>query len=505
MAPALTKFVKDGHNIHLSSPPASNNLSLQPSEGLQKMLFSILHSLDSYLQPNPVHLPSNARVTTGQAGSLTLPGLDCLALSYNKSVIESQQASSMLPNASDMFVLPEHNEYCLHHSPKSHQCRPGAFDVPSPHNISCVSPLVANADSVLAPCILFKQENCKLDQLVPKLELQNQIKDRASRQTDLQSRAQKLQRRLQTLLGQHASLHCNQQLEELWTQWGNMDRSAGAELSQVGSGQQFMETLPDFIEIKEFGQCSHAVLKVLQEALDSEATASSSSDEELLEIKTHSQYRETSVASPCFEKKWLNERAELGSRWTWLQLRVAELDGRIQQLTELHKNICSAKGSVVLADSQPMTDWQMKNALLRKMAGLSGTMFDTDNEPCSPTRLLHNIERQSAQLSQIVNSLMPPLTLSPLSKPSQPFGDNRAFNSDVFDSGSSKRKKLGAKRRQLFKDDMSCICARTRPLVTYHKPRLFRLNSMCNNKSSKCSSSLSGLTSCSSYLCSSSL
>ncbi|CAB1328704.1 unnamed protein product [Coregonus sp. 'balchen'] len=40
-----------------------------------------------------------------------------------------------------------------------------------------------------------------------------------------------------------------------------------------------------------------------------------------------------------------------------------------------------------------------------------------ENEPSSPTRLLRNIQRQSAQLSQIVNSLMPPLNLSPSSSP----------------------------------------------------------------------------------------
>lgn len=53
-----------------------------------------------------------------------------------------------------------------------------------------------------------------------------------------------------------------------------------------------------------------------------------------------------------------------------------------------------SKGGVVLAESQPLTDRQIRQNLLREMGGLSCTATDADTEPCSPTRLLHNIERQ---------------------------------------------------------------------------------------------------------------
>lgn len=117
------------------------------------------------------------------------------------------------------------------------------------------------------------------------------------------------------------------------------------------------------------------------------------------------------------------------------------------------------------------------------MAGLSSTAPDADAEPCSPTRLLYNIERQSAQLSQIVNSLMPPLSFSPLSK--QP-SKERTFTSthggeDVFHIGTSKGRR--GKSRRLFRADASCVCARTRPMVTCHKRRLFSVAS-CNTTSS---------------------
>lgn len=56
--------------------------------------------------------------------------------------------------------------------------------------------------------------------------------------------------------------------------------------------------------------------------------------------------------------------------------------------------MCVSKGGVVLAESQPLTDRQIQQTLLREMAGLSCTASDADTEHCSPTRLLHNIERQ---------------------------------------------------------------------------------------------------------------
>lgn len=66
------------------------------------------------------------------------------------------------------------------------------------------------------------------------------------------------------------------------------------------------------------------------------------------------------------------------------------------------------QGDVVLADSQPLTDTQIQRTLLREMAGLSCTALDADNEPCSPTRLLHNIERQAGGRDEPARA---PLTL----------------------------------------------------------------------------------------------
>ncbi|XP_034740846.1 KAT8 regulatory NSL complex subunit 1-like protein isoform X3 [Etheostoma cragini] len=555
MTPALTKILKDGHGIHLSSPPASVRMD---SDGramcnteleyqmrstddgdIQKMWLnlSLFPSLDSSLPVSPLDVPANPvlspcpRDSASQFETLLFPSPASLLshLSFSKGLRDSHQVACVFPGVPDMFLVPEHNsqEACLLHGCNATpECGTDGGDVyHSSHVLSSVPPSNSSGEINSLGCTPFfappltetkgkvagmvcpppasvqpYSGRVNSNQLAFRAVLDAAVKEQLSRQTGLQSRAQRLQRRLHALLGEHALLHCNHQLEglERHCQIGGVSLDSLDSvhyIPQVGDNCSWVELSTDsssFIELREFNLSSKAVLRGLQEALDSEATASSSSEEEQEEDKIYSKTRTSPVGSSSSiscERRWLEERAELGSRWSWLQLRLAELEGRTQQLTELHKHIRSTKGGVVLATSQPMTDRQIQQTLLTEMEGLSCTASNADTEPCSPTRLLHNIERQSAQLSQIVNSLMLPLSFSPPSKQPQPhtWKGKRAFTSGqrgdcVFVPGSSKRRRLATRR--LFKADMSCVCARTRPLVTYHKPKLFTFNT-CNPSSSQ--------------------
>ncbi|XP_045909937.1 KAT8 regulatory NSL complex subunit 1-like protein isoform X3 [Micropterus dolomieu] len=537
MAPALTKILKDGHGIHLSSPPASvrmdsdgramrateleSQMRLTDDGDLQKMWLnlSLFPSLDSCLPGSPLDFPANPVLSSCQQASASQcetvffpsPASLLSLLSFNKGLRDSHQVACVFPGVPDMFLVPvpEHNsqEACLLHMHRAApECRPDGGDAHhSSLTVTSVPPSYSHGEikyqgytpffalpptltqetmagmgcpppSSVQPC----SGRVNSDQLAPTAVLEEAVKEQLSRQAGLQSRAQRLQRRLQALLGEHAVLHCSQQLEGLnrHCQLAKPDSThPGILPPHVGCKAQlsWLESTTassSFTELSEFSRSSQALLRGLQESLDSEATASSSSDEEQGEEKSLGKTK----CSPGCERRWLEERAELGSRWSWLQLRLAELENRIQQLVELHKHIRSTKGGVVLAESQPLTDRRIQHTLLREVAGLSCTASDADTEPCSPTRLLHNIERQSAQLSQIVNSLMPPLGFSPQSKQTHTWKGTRAFTSgqigdDVSAPGSSKRRRPGTKR--LFKADVSCVCARARPLVTYHKPRLF--------------------------------
>ncbi|KAI4886185.1 hypothetical protein NFI96_014738, partial [Prochilodus magdalenae] len=297
----------------------------------------------------------------------------------------------------------------------------------------------------------------------------------ASEHGSLEARADRANRRLFALLGEHAVQHCANQLEGLGrkvhqegTSFRSFCRAPGSSHSQETKAlgtpveQKGVSSLPEcsrsgpFMQkakdMQGLAQCGQAVLQEVQKAIDSDATASSSDEEwdhegtpgadsdgsdtaVLLDTSVSPLEGESSTnfwtptgppQSSCLgcEWRWQCERAELASCWTWLQLRLSELDCRIQQLRELHRRLLACKGSVVLAESQPLTDRQIQQMLLTETAGLAltaGNMHDMtaelDTEPSSPTRLLWNIERQSAQLSQIVNSLMAPLSVSPSSSP----------------------------------------------------------------------------------------
>ncbi|XP_044073599.1 KAT8 regulatory NSL complex subunit 1-like protein isoform X2 [Siniperca chuatsi] len=571
MAPALTKILKDGHGIHLSSPPASvrmdsdgramcsaeleSQMRSTDDGDLQKMWLNLssFPSLDSCLPVSPLDVPTNPvlspclQASASQCETVLLPSPASLLslLTFNKGLRDSHQVACVFPGVPDMFLVPvpEHNsqETCLLHGHSATpECRPDGGDVHHSSLIfTSVPPSYSHGEIMyqgytpfFAPPPTLTQEKMagmgcappstgqpcsgrvNSDQLASTAVLEEAVKEQLSRQAGLRNRAQRLQRRLQALLGEHALLHCNQQLEGLkrHCQLGGVSLASPDSihpgiLPPLGCKPHFSwlessTASSSFTELSEFSRSSQAVLRGLQEDLDSEATASSSSDDEQEEDKSHGK---TKTPGGSCERRWLEERAELGSRWSWVQLRLVELEGRIQQLVELHKHIRSTKGGVVLAESQPLTDRWIQHTLLREMAA-----SDADAEPCSPTRLLHNIERQSAQLSQIVNSLMPPLSFSPLSKQPHTWKGKRAFTSgqkgdDVFVPGSCKRRRPGTRR--LFKADVSCVCARTRPLVTYHKPKLFTFNT--NNPSrpqdsGKSTSTLSSSLSTSSCSCCSS-
>ncbi|XP_053295864.1 KAT8 regulatory NSL complex subunit 1-like protein isoform X2 [Pleuronectes platessa] len=578
MAPALTKILKDGHGIHLSSPLTSvrgesngravHRTELDPhmrtTEDCDPQMWlnlSFCPSMDPFLPARPLKvltnpvLPPCLEASASQRASVVLSSPASLLgfLSFNEDLRDAHQVVSVLPGVPDMFLgpVPEHNsqEACLLHGRgAAHECGPDGGDVHrSPFTLTSFSqsdffgeiksqdwapffpppPTLTQERAARVDCApLASEQSCSgslnFDQLVPRAVLEEAMKEQLSRQEELQGQAWRLKKRLQALLGEHALRHCNQQLEGLKRHIhlgdvlnDSLDSSHLGIVPPPAGGKPFLSSLESstasssFTEHRELSRSSQAVLRGLQEALDSDATASSSSDDEVEEEKSLKTTSSRVSSSSRCARRWLEERVELGSRWSWLQLRLSELEGRIQQLVELHKHIRSSKGGVVLAASQPLTDRQIQQSLLKEVKGLCCTASDADTETCSPTHLLHSIERQSAQLSQIVRSLMPPLSFSPLSKQAATCKDKRSFTSgqrgdDAFLPGGSKRQRLAIARRH--KAD-AWVCARTRPLVSYHKPKLFTINTHNSSSSQepwKSMSTLSSSLSSSSYSCCSS-
>uniref|UniRef100_A0A8C0I8M2 KAT8 regulatory NSL complex subunit 1 like n=1 Tax=Bubo bubo TaxID=30461 RepID=A0A8C0I8M2_BUBBB len=276
------------------------------------------------------------------------------------------------------------------------------------------------------------------------------------------SRAKRTQKRLQMLLAKHVIKHCDQQLKcfvkhqlqrmkvfheparflsssslrctEGWPE----NNTTTLESSSSTDVQNGVSVAPG--EIRGFALSTGGLLSRVEKDLDSDATCSSSDEDG--EEQT---VRTTVEASYTSEWKWLADRARIGSRWTWLQAQISELEYKIQQLTDLHRQIRATK---------------------------------------------------SAQLSEIISSLIAPLNLSPASSSlasktcrhrqlvngiSFRASDNREVSSSrwLLDHQHIKKRRRDRTRLRSLSVANVSTSARTRPLHSFQKRKLYRMHGAC--------------------------
>ncbi|KAL1770552.1 KAT8 regulatory NSL complex subunit 1 isoform X3 [Sigmodon hispidus] len=349
-----------------------------------------------------------------------------------------------------------------------------------------------------------------------------------SKQKILLSQARRTQKHLQMLLAKHVVKHYGQQMKfsmkhqlptmkifhEPTTVLGDSlleHTEIKPEVNILTSENKFWDDTNNGFaqctaaEIQRFALSATGLLSHVEEGLDSDATDSSSEDE--LDEYT---IRKNVAVNSSTEWKWLVDRARVGSRWTWLQAQISELEYKIQQLTDIHRHIRASKGIVILEECQLPKDILKKQIQFSNQAVSLNTSVnsqvpqrseeplpehDFEMSPSSPTLLLRNIEKQSAQLTEIINSLIAPLNLSPTSSPLSskscsnnclPNGISRSAseNLDELSSSSSwllnqKHSKKRRKDRTRLKSPSLAImstAARTRPLQSFHKRKLYRLS-----------------------------
>ncbi|XP_068804020.1 KAT8 regulatory NSL complex subunit 1-like protein isoform X2 [Struthio camelus] len=342
------------------------------------------------------------------------------------------------------------------------------------------------------------------------------------------SRAKRTQKRLQMLLAKHVIKHCDQQLKcfvkhqlqrmKVFHEAARFSDSSSLRCTE-GWPENSVATSEDSSskdvqngfcvapgEIRGFALSAGGLLSRVEKDLDSDATCSSS-DEDCDE-----QTAGTTVEAYTSEWKWLADRARVGCRWTWLQAQISELEYKIQQLTDLHRQIRATKGMVILEEFPfpkdilkkqiQLTDQEaLLNATGNSQAAIerqdSLPEHDFEMSPSSPTLLLRNIEKQSAQLSEIISSLIAPLNLSPASSPlssktcrhrqlvngiSFRASDNREVSSSsswlLDHQHIKKRRRDRARLRSLSVTNVS-TSARTRPLHSFQKRKLYRMPGAC--------------------------
>ncbi|XP_038441564.1 KAT8 regulatory NSL complex subunit 1-like protein isoform X4 [Canis lupus familiaris] len=349
-----------------------------------------------------------------------------------------------------------------------------------------------------------------------------------SKQKILLSQARRTQKHLQMLLAKHVIKHYGQQMKfSLKHQLPQMKTfhepttvldSSLPKCTEIkpevnmltAENKLWSDTKNGFsrctaAEIQRFALSATGLLSHVEEGLDSDAT-DSSSDDDLDEYAIRK-----NVAVNCStEWKWLVDRARVGSRWTWLQAQISELEYKIQQLTDVHRQIRASKEIVILEDCQLPKDIlkkQIQFADQEASLNTTGNLQvpqesqdplpeqDFEMSPSSPTLLLRNIEKQSAQLTEIINSLIAPLNLSPTSSPlsskscshkclTNGISRSASENLDELSSSSSwllnqKHNKKRRKDRTRLKSPSLTImstAARTRPLQSFHKRKLYRLS-----------------------------
>ncbi|KAJ8252762.1 hypothetical protein GJAV_G00205280 [Gymnothorax javanicus] len=540
MAPALTETATDGHGIHLSSPLGSSSIELDGSllgmeldpqvklieDDCSQMTWlnlTFLPSPDACSKDaleNPALLLSPLVHSSGSCRAMlqSSPGTLLNLLSLDKSVDSPKLPCSQAPDAYIPSLMEHEAQDAARPvwdtSPKcpppKEPCFRGAESMALSPPLS--PPWVRGEREMGCPQTLAHPGSSPQQGLVP-----GRLQRCRSRQRALRGRVARVQRRLQAVLGEHATRHCGLQLGGLkgalsrgcalpqsscpleprsHTETRPIDALVGLEIPQEGGDcdaltlsppqQKDPSPLHKAADVRTFLHCAQSVISELRTELDSDATESSS-DEDCDIGGAHG-----SLQLPVHrgrEWKWWAGRAEISSRWTWLQVRVSELEFQIQQLNELRQQIGSTKGGVVLAET--FTGRGQQTLLTEERGVWDSRDFtsDPETEPSSPTRLLWNIEKQSAQLSRIVNSLMPPYGLSPSSSPSskpprrwkgrskRSLSSDLHFQADLLSGPVElKRRRVCRGKRKLSLLDSTCVAARTRPLLTYHKPRLFILD-----------------------------
>ncbi|XP_030885123.1 KAT8 regulatory NSL complex subunit 1 isoform X2 [Leptonychotes weddellii] len=285
------------------------------------------------------------------------------------------------------------------------------------------------------------------------------------RQADIESRARRLQKRLQVVQAKQVERHIQHQLggflEKTLSKLPNLEslrprsqlmltRKAEAALRKAASETTTSEGLSNFLksnsiseELERFTASGIANLRCSERAFDSDVTDSSSGGESDIEeeelTRADPEQRHVPLRRRS-EWRWAADRAAIVSRWNWLQAHVSDLEYRIRQQTDIYKQIRANKIESV---SQPLENH-----------GASGHPSESlSTKSCGALRPVNGV----------INTLQPILA------------DH--IPGDISDAEEQLQKK---QRLNLVSSstDGTCVAARTRPVLSCKKRRLVRPSSI---------------------------
>ncbi|KAM4824839.1 KAT8 regulatory NSL complex subunit 1 isoform X3 [Urocitellus parryii] len=320
------------------------------------------------------------------------------------------------------------------------------------------------------------------------------------RQADIESRARRLQKRLQVVQAKQVERHLQHQLggflEKTLSKLPNLEslrsrsqlmltRKAEAALRKAASETTTSEGLSNFLksdsiseELERFTASGIANLRCSEQAFDSDITDSSSGGESDIEEE------ELTRADPeqCHvslrrrsEWRWAADRAAIVSRWNWLQAHVSDLEYRIRQQTDIYKQIRANKGLIVLGEAPPP---EHTADLLLPLSSEVKTDHGTDKLIESVSQPLENHGAPVGPVSEslstkscgalrpvngVINTLQPVLA------------DHIPGDSSDAEEQLHKKQRLNLVSSS---SDGTCVAARTRPVLSCKKRRLVRPSSI---------------------------
>ncbi|XP_051850870.1 KAT8 regulatory NSL complex subunit 1 isoform X2 [Antechinus flavipes] len=284
------------------------------------------------------------------------------------------------------------------------------------------------------------------------------------RQADIESRARRLQKRLQVVQAKQVERHIQHQLggflEKTLSKLPNLEslrhrsqlmltRKAEAALRKAASETTTSEGLSSFLksdsiseELERFTASSTANLKSSEQAFDSDVTDSSSGGESDIEeeelAKANTEQRHVPLRHRS-EWRWAADRAAIVSRWNWLQAHVSDLEYRIRQQTDIYKQIRANK---IDSLSQPLEN-----------LGTHNTSETVSTKPCGIVRP--------------INGVINPLQTS--------LADHTTGDGSDAEELLHKKQRLNLVSAST---DGPCGAARTRPVLSCKKRRLVRPHSI---------------------------
>nr|XP_011717053.1 KAT8 regulatory NSL complex subunit 1 isoform X4 [Macaca nemestrina] len=321
------------------------------------------------------------------------------------------------------------------------------------------------------------------------------------RQADIESRARRLQKRLQVVQAKQVERHIQHQLggflEKTLSKLPNLEslrprsqlmltRKAEAALRKAASETTTSEGLSSFLksdsiseELERFTASGIANLRCSEQAFDSDVTDSSSGGESDIEeeelTRADPEQRHVPLRRRS-EWRWAADRAAIVSRWNWLQAHVSDLEYRIRQQTDIYKQIRANKGLIVLGEVPPpehTTDLFLPLSSEVKTDHGTDKLIESFSQPLEnhgPPIIGHVSESLSTKscgalrpVNGVINTLQPVLA------------DHIPGDSSDAEEQLHKKQRLNLVSSS---SDGTCVAARTRPVLSCKKRRLVRPNSI---------------------------